>query len=458
MTARLVIHIVLDDMGAEQVTHFGRNGPTPGVADTLFLDEVADNGVIFTHCYAEAFCSPSRANHFAGRHTEDHGVGNIIESDAEGPLLQSEITLPEVLKLRYGDDVVTAAVGKWHLGTAAVGGDSAPNLAGFDLFVGTERNITNFYGGTVIRQGERITISQYLPSYFQDAAISWLRRFAADPQGRRGYLYVPFHLPHEPFHRPPLDVYSDSDWPCPQQIPTSQTSSEIVPYFKRMVGAVSVFAQRLWESMPASLQAETVVFITADNGTAPVAAQAETYPDGTAIPGAHVKRSNFDPGIRVPAYAYSPLIASPGREVTGLVQSCDWYATTLELLGVTTWRDLVTAHYPGYGVAASERSISLVKNLTGGSSSTTSREFVHTGIFSPNGFNAGMSPGKRMITDGRHKLIFDGDRYTEPSFYDFAADPTEAAPITSLTPTQSSARTALYARREEYFDEIAATA
>lgn len=433
-TPRLIVHITLDDLGLDQHGKYGMSTTSPGIPTTPWLDDLWDNGVRFTKHFAEPFCSPYRACHFTGRHTEDTGIGDIIENDSDGPLLLKELLIPEVLKIWFGDRIQTAAIGKWHLGNAQVGGKRSPLTAGFDYFFGSERNIIDFYEDDLSCQGQTYpAYGRFVPELLASAAITWIRRFAAQ-RTKLGYLYLPFHLPHNPFWKPPESLYDEARWVCPTPQPASQTTSAATPYFKAYVESMDTLAQRIIDSIPAWLLDETVVFVSSDNGTEAAMLALESYPAGLgggAYNANHAKRSVFDPGIRTPAYAWSPntdFVASPGRTVTGLIQSVDWYATTLAMFGVP-WQEIVAARGPRSGVSAAVRSKSFLTSLNT-NTATTNREYAYVGIFEPNGYNRGTTPGRRAITDGTWKLIFPSGQtaFGTSLLYNIVNDPREQAP------------------------------
>lgn len=457
---RLIIHVVLDDVGREQYGTYNANGATPGLPACPFADSLAAGGVQLENFFAESFCSPSRGGHMSGRHTEDTGVGDIIENDNDIPLLMKELLLPEVLKIWFGAGIETAGIGKWHLGNSQVGGKRNPNQSGFDYWFGSERNVLDFYDAEFFSQAEtRSNFGQYLPLLMANEAISWLRRFAGR-RGRKGYLYLPFHLPHEPFDRPPSDLYDSGTWTLPGVNPADNLPATVSPYLKANIEASDILMQRIWDSIPEWLQEETVLIVSADNGTLSTALSHETYPAGLgggSYNGTHGKRSSFDPGIRVPAWVYSPntdLVASPGRSITGLVQALDWYATTLDLFGVP-WQEIVSQRGPRFGVPASTRSKSIAGSITA-NAATTNREYAIGGIFSPNGYNRGLNPGRRWISDGRYKLIFPTSTtaFSFPSLYDIVSRPKEDQFESELVGSPNPNRTRLQAQWDAFYDGL----
>lgn len=62
------------------------------------------------------------------------GVGAQILGGGGNGLALDEWTIPRVLDAHPALGYAHAAIGKWHLGTDALGGDEHPNLVGFSHF------------------------------------------------------------------------------------------------------------------------------------------------------------------------------------------------------------------------------------------------------------------------------------------------------------------------------------
>lgn len=121
--------IVTDDQGIGDVGCYG----DPAVR-TPNLDRLAASGVRFTQWYSNApVCSASRAAILTGRYPDRTGVQGALASspawDVQG-LRKGEVTMPSVLRAK---GYRTAAIGKWHLGSAP---ESRPMAQGFDEFFG----------------------------------------------------------------------------------------------------------------------------------------------------------------------------------------------------------------------------------------------------------------------------------------------------------------------------------
>src|SRR5437762_7728881 len=136
-----IVIILADDLGYGDI---GFNGcpdiPTPNI------DALAANGAWCTDGYVtEPFCAPSRAAILTGRYQQRYGFDNNLEDyndNGDNPALGvslSEILLPQLLKPA---GYVSAAIGKWHLGSAA---DMFPLQRGFDHFVGFLGSNSDYY-------------------------------------------------------------------------------------------------------------------------------------------------------------------------------------------------------------------------------------------------------------------------------------------------------------------------
>jgi arylsulfatase len=119
-----LIHVMWDD------TAFGDVG-IPAIQQvrgltTPNLNQMADEGILFTRMYTEVGCTPSRAAAVTGRMAVRSGmynIGMLLESHGMG---KREVTLAEVLSKK---GYATAFHGKWHLGDIE---ESYPNNQGFD--------------------------------------------------------------------------------------------------------------------------------------------------------------------------------------------------------------------------------------------------------------------------------------------------------------------------------------
>eukprot|EP00095_Tigriopus_kingsejongensis_P007620 maker-scaffold2178_size19279-snap-gene-0.0 protein:Tk07620 transcript:maker-scaffold2178_size19279-snap-gene-0.0-mRNA-1 annotation:"hypothetical protein" len=102
--------------------------PTPA------LDQLAENGTIFTSAYAaHPFCGPSRASLMTGRYA--HKIGSQFNLPPNSETIGKGIPLSEtfISKVLQSSGYNTGVIGKWHLGATEV---YHPNKRGFDNFYG----------------------------------------------------------------------------------------------------------------------------------------------------------------------------------------------------------------------------------------------------------------------------------------------------------------------------------
>jgi len=397
-----VLILCVDDLGVDQVGVYAESS-LPAV--TPNIDQLAAQGVLFRYAYANQRCSPTRATIQTGRYSFRTGIGDVVRSENQA-LLLSEITLPELLDHSPLGPYSNAALGKWHLGNASVGGDCAPIVAGYSSFSGTPGNITKPHSyaawpklvstqsPTGCSLAESFS-STYATSDTVDDALSWMGT-ASEPF----MLYVAFHSAHTPNHLPPAQLTPVTP------APTVECRFDPGGCYRMMVEALDTELGRLLGSMDPGLASRTTVIFVSDNGT-PLESISPPWP------ATHSKGSIFEGGIRVPLIIRSPLVVQPGREVRALVNTTDLFATVGELAGL----DVTTMSLPKLD------SISLVPYLEH-PHPLFLRQTVYSEFFAPNGFQPEYF--ERAMRNERYKLI------RTPSLeqlYDLLLDPYELAPL-----------------------------
>ncbi|MFN0241885.1 MAG: sulfatase-like hydrolase/transferase [Planctomycetota bacterium] len=261
-----ILVIVLDDVGADQLSMYGKT-PTkclPINCDTLCncglglcpiphgaclkntyartpnlaalsggsAPGVSGGGVRFTKFYANPLCSPTRAALLTGRHPFRTGMGWVVEPANVNcfELDDSELLIPELLKNGFPTDPVPhpdlpyncGAFGKWHL--ALLENDATTsgidNLAhatdnGFDRFYGSMQNTRLHFNWWKVEHN--LTVPPSTPSTFLLSGTTpytaefWNadvnRRDAAtwiNAQTKAFFAYVAFNPPHANLRVPPL--------------------------------------------------------------------------------------------------------------------------------------------------------------------------------------------------------------------------------------------------------------
>ena len=156
-----IILIMADDSTAD---NYGCYGST--FFATPNLDNLAQGGAKFNHCYSEPVCTSSRVKIMTGR----DGIRNYV---AFGTLDRSETTFGTMMK-KAG--YVTAVAGKWQL-HGEPNGSLAPEC-GFDsycLWNYPRAKASRYWKPTIIQDGQGLETSErdYGPDIFTDYVIDF---------------------------------------------------------------------------------------------------------------------------------------------------------------------------------------------------------------------------------------------------------------------------------------------
>jgi arylsulfatase A-like enzyme len=298
--------IFVDDLGYADIGCFG----SPDIR-TPRLDRLAEEGMRFTHFYAQHICGPSRAALMTGCHPLRLAEkGNVKEIH---PVLHTkEITVAEVLKTK---GYATGCFGKWDLARHSQRGfepELMPNHQGFDAFFGTPTSNDGFVD--LYRNEERIEEKAdmgTLTRRYTDEAIEFIEKNREQPF----FAYVPYSMVHTRLDASPKfkgrssrglygDAVEEIDFNCGRILDTLKKHD---------------------------LVANTYFLFTSDNG--PWLIKNKDHADGH-LPGDHGgsagplrsgKVSTWEGGVRVPTILWAPNRV-PAKTV------CDKIAATIDLL------------------------------------------------------------------------------------------------------------------------------
>ena len=302
------IVILADDMGWNDARFCGN-----AIIDTLHLDQLAQEGMVFTQAYASApNCAPTRACLLTGQYPPRHGVYTVVD-DRHAPgsphhkilsaqsresLPTESITLAESLKPA---GYATALFGMWNLGRGRTG-PANPTGQGFDVYM--EPKELGFK-----KDAYRDAAGRYSPDILTDAALKWVESV----QERPFFLYLAFHDVHAPFD------------PMPALLAKYKARTGVNdPAYAATIEAMDANVGRVLDALNKSgLAQNTYVIFTSDNGG--------TRQYVTPLRGG--KGTLYQGGIRVSAILRGPGIPS-GRHSPVATLSMDWYPTVLDLAGV----------------------------------------------------------------------------------------------------------------------------
>jgi len=372
-----IVIIYADDVGFGDIGCYGGTGvPTP------HLDGLAEQGLLFTHCYATAAtCTPSRYSLLTGSYPWRNPYAAILAGDAPLIIAPGTQTLPAMLKQA---GYHTGIVGKWHLGLGDGALDWNAEISPTPLDVGFDRSYimaaTNdrvpcvyvdgrrvvgldpddpievcydpdkpFPGVPTGRDNPELLAMRYshghdmaivngvsrigymrggaaalwkddqMAEVFLSQAISFVQEQRSGPF----FLYYALHQPHVP--RIPGKRFAGST----ELGPRGDVLAEMDWCVGELLAALDV----------SGLAENTLVIYSSDNG--PVLD--DGYDDGAVeLCGAHRpagplrggKYSLYDGGTRVPMLLRWPGRVAPGRSAA-LISHVDFLASFADLVGVS---------------------------------------------------------------------------------------------------------------------------
>jgi len=352
-SARLpnILLVIADDLGVDKVGAYGEHPQAP---PTPNIDALAQRGVLFRNAWSSPVCSPTRANLLTGRYASGpNGMGIGLACTPSRPGLPGDVkSLAWTLSSR---GYRTAAIGKWHLTGETEELRTHPHELGFQFFSGHRGNLVgyeDYFHWLKTVNGVTTLVERYATTDNVDDAIRFVQEAGQQPW----FLWLAFHAPHSPYHRPPDHLHT-------QELPAGFPGVYARQLLAAMVEAVDTELGRLFVLLDGLDEPPVVVFL-GDNGTQGVAVTSP-FISGRA------KGTLYEGGVNVPLIVSGPQVAQPGREVKAVVNLTDLFATVLELAGVDAV-DVATPH-----------SVSMMPYLTSPSASPR-RSFVFAERFQPN--------------------------------------------------------------------------
>ncbi len=345
-----IVVVVADDLGWGDVPARAPRLDAPNMV------QLARDGMTLNRFYAAApVCSPTRMSLLTGRHP--FRTGTFFANS--GPLPPGETTIAELVKLR---GYRTGFFGKWHVGRVSTdAGDAKGNFAasdyappwrnGFDTAFATTSRVPSY--DPMVRPLKTPPEDYWLPlrpgeprrpfgtGYWTadgaraegaldgddsrlivEHALDFVRGAVAQ---RRPFLtYIWFHAPHLP-----LVATAEDRRPFADLDPFTQAHHGAIRALDRQIGVLRAELDRLGVSR------NTLLIFTSDNGPERLSPGAPGSAGGLR----GVKRSLYEGGIRVPAFAVWPgrIIAGSHSEVP--MVSSDLPPTIARLVGAKLPRD-----------------------------------------------------------------------------------------------------------------------
>ncbi|TKG94059.1 arylsulfatase [Puteibacter caeruleilacunae] len=194
-----ILLVVTDDLGYSDLGYFGSQIETPNI------DQLANNGIVFSQFYNGARCCPSRASLLTGLYAHQAGIGHMTEDRGTpayaGDLSSNAVTIAEVLNQ---NGYFTAMAGKWHVtcNTSEEGSNKNwPLQRGFDRFYGTLPGHGSFYDPAGLFDGNTPIKAEgdfYYTEKITDKTKEFIRE--AKSHDKPFFMYVAHPAPHYPLH------------------------------------------------------------------------------------------------------------------------------------------------------------------------------------------------------------------------------------------------------------------
>ena len=317
-----LVLIMADDVGHEC---FGCYGSLQ--YKTPRIDQMAQHGLRFTHCYSQPLCTPSRVKLMTG-------LSNARNYAAFSVLRRDQTTIGQYL---HDAGYRTMIAGKWQLLGSEHYRESVRRKGTWPLDAGFEE--------CCLWQVNQLGARYWQPllnlnghnrqfgadDYGPDVCTQAILDFISTSSDRPFFVYYPMILVHSPFLPSPESNAPEN--PNPQR-----NFEDMVSYLDTIVGKI------IDHLKSRNVLENTLVLFTSDNGTH---RSLLSQLNGQTIPGG--KGRTTDAGTRVPLVAYGPDTIPDGQTCNDLVDFSDFLPTLLSaareetpanLDGVSFWPQL----------------------------------------------------------------------------------------------------------------------
>jgi arylsulfatase A-like enzyme len=337
-----IIFFLADDLGWRDLGCFGST-----YYDTPNIDELAANGMLFTHAYsANPLCSPTRASIMTGKHPVRLGLitpAGHLPPNPDKPWYDSTIaphrkTIPPNTRT-YLDTAeytiaetfreagyATAHMGKWHMGL-----DEAyfPDKQGFEVTVhgAPDPGPRSYFSPYQFRKGNFPDGPE--GEYIADRLTIEAEKFIEDNKDKPFLL----HLWHYNVHGPwgfkeelaePFRAKKD-----PQGLQDNPVMGSMIKSMDISLGRVVDKLKEL------GIYENTIIIFFSDNGgnRHSLITDEDIFATNNA-PLRYGKGFLYEGGIRVPMIVGWPGVVEAGSRSAALVSSVDFYPTMMEMAGI----------------------------------------------------------------------------------------------------------------------------
>ena len=358
-----IVLIVSDDVGFEEI---GCYGVLDGKSITPNIDSLAEQGVRFNVCYAQAICGPSRAMLYTGNYAVHNGEYDnklsYLPSDAatvsqrKSERREWYNTLPCLTRIMKQGGYYVGWAGKWHHSTIiggqvhelseSLGIDSyieySSNPSVLEKFLGTklipddtwehaaisgDPIISRYWKPGFIKNGKMMstTMKEYGPDILTDFICDEIKKERPDDQPF--FLMYTMNLAHSAHCITPYEVEAGA-------LPSNQhfrlRSTEGKKIFKSQIRYMDSLVGRIRDTVEKQgLADNTIIIYTSDNGTT-----------------SSSKGKGVEYGVHVPF-----IIAGAQIDITGSTDSLMDFTDVLPTLADWAEVDLTHVKHDGISLA-----------------------------------------------------------------------------------------------------------
>ncbi len=317
-----VLLILADDLGVECLSAYGGTShKTPNI------DRLAKDGMQFSRCFSNPFCSPSRGTLLTGRYPFQNGLKVVLHSKSQENIYLKPDQPCFVRQLKQ-HGYATQIVGKWHVSLEHK--HNTINDFGFDhyqtwqIFDDKEKKTTRFWKPYLMRDGNIIAdkiIHRYGPDVDLEVYLEFIK--GSVKAKTPFFAYYSTYLPHYPWEPTPDSIEQNYRAPDAGHKGDPKYFPDMVAYLDKQIGAMLQTLDDL------GIADNSLVLFLADNGTD--RDLVNMWGNGKAIAGG--KGSMTDRGTHVPLLVRWPGRIQPESTCEDLVDLSDFFPTLCELTG-----------------------------------------------------------------------------------------------------------------------------
>ena len=317
-----IVLILADDLGIECLSAYGGTS-----LRTPHIDKLASQGMKFTRCFSNPYCSPSRASLLTGRYPFQNGLKTVLDTKAkENVYLHPD--QPSFARQLKQAGYATELVGKWHVSLEHK--HNTINEFGFDqyqtwrIFDDQGEKTTRFWTPYLLRNGTVIA-DQIKERYGPDVDLEFHLDFIKSSANKQQpfLAYYATCLPHFPWEPTPDSADKSYRQPRNGHKGDPKYFPDMVAYLDKHVGLIMQSLDNL------GIADNSIVIFLADNGTDQDLIN--EWGDGKKIRGG--KGTMTDRGTHVPLIVRWPDHIKAGSSCDDLIDFSDLFPTLCELTG-----------------------------------------------------------------------------------------------------------------------------